>query len=131
LWDRMQTQQRIAANRFPEEWRYYTLGFPVARYQNLSWPQLLNEMDDCWRAFYSPGRMLRRIAGSLRRWRSPLTMLVANLSYRRNCRAERHIGRNLDLTRGATWQAPDKTISRVALSPGAAPATAQLAAQLS
>ncbi|MDP6154319.1 MAG: hypothetical protein QF785_13135, partial [Phycisphaeraceae bacterium] len=104
LWEKMQKQQRIAADRFPDEWQYYTLGFPVARYRNLSWHQLLTEMDDCWRMFYSPWRMLRRIASSLGQRRSPLTMIVGNLSYRRNYRAERRSGRTLDLTRGAVWR---------------------------
>ena len=103
LWENMATQGRIAANRFPEDWRYYTLSFPVARYQNLSWAQLLNEMDDCWLKFYSPWRMARRIIGNLRHWRSPLTMLVANLSYLRNYRGDRERFGELDLSRGLAW----------------------------
>jgi len=103
LWDNMQTQGRIAANRFPQDWRYYTLSFPVARFQNLSWAQILTEMDESWRWFYSPWRILRRVFGGLSRWRSPLTMLVANLSYRRNYRADRKKLGDLDLSQGAAW----------------------------
>ena len=130
LWDKMQVQHRIAANRFPEEWQYYTLGFPVARYRNLSWHQLLTEMDDCWRTFYSPWRMLRRIAGSFGHWRSPLAMLVANLSYRRNCRAERRTVRTLDLARGAMWNGLDNDANRVSQRTDAPATTGQLVAQL-
>jgi radical SAM superfamily enzyme YgiQ (UPF0313 family) len=103
LWERMQTQGRIAAGRFPRDWRYYTLSYPVARYQNLSWGQILGEMDDSWRWFYSPWRILRRSFASLRRWRSPLVTLVANLSYLRNYRADRNKLGDLDLSLGAAW----------------------------
>lgn len=106
LWDKMQSQGRIAANQFPEDWRYYTLSFPVARYQNLSWRQLLGELDDCWRRFYSSRRMVWRMISSLRQWRSPLTTLVANLSYRRNYRGDRERFDQLDLSRGPAWNAP-------------------------
>ena len=77
-------QGRIATNRFPQDWRYYTLSFPVARYQNLSWGQMLAEMDESlsmvlFAVADRPQGVRRR-----RHWRSPLMMLVANLSYRRN-----------------------------------------------
>ncbi len=103
LWENMQTQGRITANNFPQDWSYYTLSFPVARFQNLSWAQILAEMDESWRWFYSPWRILRRVSIGLRRWRSPLTMLVANLSYRRNYRADRARLRDLDLSLGDAW----------------------------
>jgi radical SAM superfamily enzyme YgiQ (UPF0313 family) len=103
LWDKMEKQRRIAADQFPEDWRYYTLSFPVARYQNLSWRELLTEMDDCWRKFYSRWRLARRVVASLLRWRSPLTMLIANISYRRNYRADRARLSDLDLARGLAW----------------------------
>ena len=114
LWDKMKADRRIAANDFPEDWRYYTLGFPVARYRRLSWGQLLSEMDDCWRAFYSPWRVVRRVAECLRQWRNPLVLLVANLSYRRNYRADRRTLRALDLSRGLAWHGPVADPSTVA-----------------
>jgi radical SAM superfamily enzyme YgiQ (UPF0313 family) len=103
LWEKMEAQGRIVANRFPDDWRYYTLSFPVARYHNLSWSQVLAEMDDCWSTFYSRWRTMRRIVGSLFRWRTPLTLLVANLSYRRNYRGDRDSFVNLDLSSGRAW----------------------------
>jgi hypothetical protein len=60
-------------------------------------------MDESWRWFYSPWRILHRVIGGLSRWRSPLTMLVANLSYRRNYRADRKKLGDLDLSQGAAW----------------------------
>lgn len=103
LWERMEAEGRIVADRFPEDWRYYTLGFPVARCRNLSWRQLLAEMDDCWRAFYSWRRTAWRIAGSVRHWRMPLAILIANLSYRRNCRGDQNKFGALDISRGPAW----------------------------
>ena len=103
LWEKMQTQGRIAADQYPQDWRYYTLSFPIARFQNLSWVQMLAEMDDSWRWFYSPWRIFKRVFGSLGRWRSPLIILVANLSYRRNYRADRERLGDLDLSRGTAW----------------------------
>ncbi|MGD0462238.1 MAG: radical SAM protein [Tepidisphaeraceae bacterium] len=107
LWEKMHHQGRITANLFPRDWRYYTLSFPVARFQNFSWSQMLAEMDESWRRFYSPWRILRRVLGNLRRWRSPLTMLVASLSYRRNYSADRKKLKDLDLSRGEAWSALD------------------------
>jgi len=36
LWDQMRAEGRIALDRFPEDWQYYTLTFPVARYKRRS-----------------------------------------------------------------------------------------------
>ncbi|MGD0539988.1 MAG: radical SAM protein [Tepidisphaeraceae bacterium] len=107
LWEKMLVQGRITANLFPRDWRYYTLSFPVARFQNFSWSQMLAEMDESWRWFYSPWRILRRVFSSVRRWRSPLTMLIASLSYRRNYRADLERMGELDLSRGEAWNALD------------------------
>jgi hypothetical protein len=101
----MEDQGRIVANAFPQDWRYYTLSFPVARYQNLSWSEILAEMDDCWSGFYSRWRTMVRIVGSLLRWRSPLTPLVANFSYRRNYRGDRNSFDNLNLSNGKRMEA--------------------------
>ncbi len=107
LWEQMASQGRIAANQFPQDWQYYTLGFPVARYRNLSWDQMVQEMDQCWQGFYSPWRTTWRIAKSLGRWRSILTLLIANLSYRRNYRADRDRLNDLDMSRGPAWHGHD------------------------
>ena len=37
LWDQMKSEDRIALDTFPEDWKYHTLTFPVARYKNLSY----------------------------------------------------------------------------------------------
>jgi radical SAM superfamily enzyme YgiQ (UPF0313 family) len=86
LWDQMKSQDRIALNTFPEDWKYYTLTFPVAQYKNLSLDGVIEEMISCDRDFYSMPRILRRALGNLWHRRQPLISLVGNLSYRSNIR---------------------------------------------
>jgi len=86
LWDQMKSEDRIALHTFPEDWKYYTLTFPVARYKNLSQEGIIEEMISCDRTFYSMPRILLRVLGNLWRRRKPLISLVGNLSYRNNLR---------------------------------------------
>ncbi|GAF92880.1 unnamed protein product, partial [marine sediment metagenome] len=86
LWDQMKSEDRIALDTFPEDWKYYTLTFPVARYKNLSLEGIIGEMISCDRDFYSMQRILRRVWSSLWQRRKPLISLVGNLSYRSNLR---------------------------------------------
>ena len=89
LWDQMKSQDRIALDTFPDDWRYYTLTFPTARYKHFSLDGIIQEMISCNRDFYSIPRILRRVCGSLWRRCKPLLSLVSNLSYRNNIRVER------------------------------------------
>jgi radical SAM superfamily enzyme YgiQ (UPF0313 family) len=89
LRDQMESEGRLALDRFPEDWDYYTLTFPVARYRNLSLNQIIEEMISCDQHFYSMPRILRRVWGNVWRRRMPLITLVANLSYRGNSRLDR------------------------------------------
>jgi radical SAM superfamily enzyme YgiQ (UPF0313 family) len=61
LWDQMKSEGRIALDTFPEDWKYYTLTFPVARYKHLSLDGIIEEMISCNRDFYSMPRILRRV----------------------------------------------------------------------
>jgi radical SAM superfamily enzyme YgiQ (UPF0313 family) len=89
LWDRMKSEDRIALDVFPEDWKYYTLTFPVARYKNLSLDGIIEEMLSCDRDFYAMPRILRRVWDNLWGRRQPLISLVGNLSYRNNLRLNR------------------------------------------
>ncbi|HUW18186.1 MAG TPA: radical SAM protein [Sedimentisphaerales bacterium] len=86
LWDQMTSQGRIALDTFPDDWKYYTLTFPVARYKHLSMDGIVEEIISCDRHFYSTLRILRRVWRNLWRHRKPLVTLVGNLSYRNNLR---------------------------------------------
>jgi len=84
LWDEMKSAGRLALDNFPEDWKYYTLTFPVARYQQLSQDDIIQERLNCNRSFYSIPRILGRVSSSLWHRRQPLISLVANMSYRSN-----------------------------------------------
>lgn len=88
LWNQMEGEERIALNTFPEDWRYYTLAFPVARYQRLSLDAVIQEMVACNRSFYSMPGVMRRVLASMWGRRKPLINLVTNLSARKNSRGE-------------------------------------------
>jgi radical SAM superfamily enzyme YgiQ (UPF0313 family) len=84
LWDQMKSEGRIALDSFPDDWKYFTLTFPVARYRHLPLDAVIREMLCCNREFYSMPRILRRVWGSFWRRCHPVISLVGNLSYRNN-----------------------------------------------
>ena len=89
LWDQMKSGNRIAADNFPQDWKYYTLGFPTARYKNFSWADIVEEMNSCDSSFYSLWQVFRRTAYSFLQRRQPFVSLVSNFSYRNNARLAR------------------------------------------
>jgi radical SAM superfamily enzyme YgiQ (UPF0313 family) len=88
LWEQMKSEDRLPLNAFPEDWKYHTLTYPVARYKNLSLDEIISEMITCNRGFYSLQRILRRVLHSALRRRGPIINLVSNLSYRGNIRLD-------------------------------------------
>ncbi len=89
LWEQMKFEDRIFLNRFPDDWKYYTLTFPAAVYKQLSVERIIHEMISCDHDFYSIPRILRRMWKSLWQRREPFISLVSNLSYRHNLRLNR------------------------------------------
>jgi hypothetical protein len=86
LWRQLEAEGRIAMNTFPDDWKYYTLNYPVARYKYLSQEQVIHEMIDCNGTYYSGLNIVTRMWKSLVTGRNPLFSLVSNLSSRRNSR---------------------------------------------
>ena len=86
LWDEMSGEGRLPLDRFPEDWKYYTLTYPVARYRHLSLDEAIEEMGVCNRTFYSPLRLLGRMTRKRARCSAPALQRVNNLSSRRNSR---------------------------------------------
>ena len=84
LWDEMESTNRIILKDLPHDWRYYTLTFPVARYNHLKWSEMIAEKDACYRSFYAYTKILRRVYSSIRQIRNPFVTLLSNLWYRRN-----------------------------------------------
>ena len=99
LWDEMESHGRIAANTFPEDWKYYTLTFPVAGYKHFSCGDIVREMETCDGTFYSVRHILRRVWDSFWRRCNPLIALAGSLSYRRNLRLNRKAWRDFLLSR--------------------------------
>jgi radical SAM superfamily enzyme YgiQ (UPF0313 family) len=113
LWDKMKSEGRIPLDTFPEDWKYYTLTFPVARYTHLTPDGVIREMNACNGSFYSLPSILRRVWSSMWRRRRPFLSLVGNLSYRNNIRMghkahasfRERVGSRLD----STLENPDAT----------------------
>jgi len=99
LWEKMESEGRIAAGTFPEDWKYYTFNFPVARYKHLSWAEMLEEWDSCYSTFYCLSRILRRTWDNLWRTCNPVLTLVSNLSYRESLRLHHKACREFELSR--------------------------------
>jgi radical SAM superfamily enzyme YgiQ (UPF0313 family) len=91
LWKKMKSEERIALDAFPGDWKYYTLTFPVARYKHLSLDCIIQEMNSCNRNFYSMPRILKRGCGNLWGQRHPLLNLIVSYSYWNNLRQNRKI----------------------------------------
>ncbi len=85
-WDAMQAADRIGLDSFPDDWKYYTLTLPVARYKHFSLHEIIEEMILCERYFYSVPRILGRVWSSLWGRSQPLISLISNFSYRKNLR---------------------------------------------
>jgi len=100
LWDQMKADGRIALDTFPEDWKYYTLTYPVARYKHLSLDAVVKEMISCNRDFYSMPRVLRRLCSNVCHRRAPLISFVSNLSYRRNSLLDRKAYADFKCQRG-------------------------------
>ena len=110
LWKQMEEEGRIAANNFPNDWQYYTLGFPTAHYHGFSWKTILTEMNTCDRLFYGRRSIAWRLLKNLWSRRQVFRCMVANLSYRNNSRLTQLIYRQLDLSRSS--EAGTKAIVR-------------------
>jgi len=88
LWDQMKSQGRIPLGVFPQDWKYYTLTYPVARYSHLSLDGIIQEMVSCSETFYSVPGIFRRVLSSFWHRRKPWINLAGNLSYRGNLRRD-------------------------------------------
>jgi len=99
LWTKMEEEGRITSDQFPGDWKYYTLTFPVSRYQHLSRDEIIDEMELCNRKFYSLQGIMRRVGRSLWKRQRPMFSLVGNLSYRRNGRLSRNVHREFQQAR--------------------------------
>jgi radical SAM superfamily enzyme YgiQ (UPF0313 family) len=89
LWGQMTGEDRITLKDFPADWRYYTLTFPVARYQKLTRQAVIDEMSECNARFYALPQVIRRVWSCFWGRRKPLINLITNLSSRNNSKVEK------------------------------------------
>lgn len=82
IWDRMKSENRIRANSFPDDWKYYTLQFPVLNYKHFTPAEIVHEIRQCTRTYYSCKPMLRRVFRNFITMRKPFSTLLVNLSKR-------------------------------------------------
>jgi radical SAM superfamily enzyme YgiQ (UPF0313 family) len=103
LWKEMEADDRILLHDFPGDWKYYTLTFPVARYNHLSWDRMLAEKHRCYRSFYSYAHIAARVWATVRQKRNTPVTLLSNLWYRNNTlRLDRRAYEGFDTTPGKT-----------------------------
>jgi radical SAM superfamily enzyme YgiQ (UPF0313 family) len=105
LWNRLESERRIVADRFPDDWAHYSFTLPVPRFKHLSWLQIMGEVRACRDAFFSYRRMLARSLAMLFRPRPLLGIfaaVVTNLIYRINISLDLKRVRHYDMGRGAS-----------------------------
>jgi radical SAM superfamily enzyme YgiQ (UPF0313 family) len=84
LWEQVSAEGRIALGDFPDDWKYYTLNFPVAHYKYLTRDQVVREMNECNSTFYSVPNIVERLAQRVLAGRNPLFVVVSSLTSRKN-----------------------------------------------
>lgn len=120
LWEKLRSEDRLITNNFPDDWKYYTLTYPVAIYKHLRWEDMLNENRKCFSTFYSPGHVIRRIFSNIWHRRHPFWIIVSNLTVIINAIRFYHKAyKNYDLSRGylPTKKAvvPERALSTIAV----------------
>jgi radical SAM superfamily enzyme YgiQ (UPF0313 family) len=103
LWAQMKADNRIILDEFPDDWKYYTLTYPVARYRHLSLNNIIQEMDSCNRIFYSIPNIALRLSSNLLQCREPWISFVGNLSYRNNIRLDNKSFNEFKRQQGGKW----------------------------
>jgi radical SAM superfamily enzyme YgiQ (UPF0313 family) len=103
LWAQMKAENRIVLDEFPDDWKYYTLTYPTARYRHLSLNDVIREMDSCNRSFYSIPNIAQRLFSSLLKRREPWISLVGNLSYRDNIHLDNKSFNGFKRQQGDRW----------------------------
>jgi radical SAM superfamily enzyme YgiQ (UPF0313 family) len=88
LWNEMESQNRILLDELPDDWRYFTLTYPVAGYTGLTLREAISEMSSCSKRFYTLPKILRRLWRNLRRGQSAVIGLGGGLSYWKNIQLE-------------------------------------------
>jgi radical SAM superfamily enzyme YgiQ (UPF0313 family) len=101
LWDTMKAKDRIILNDTPGDWRYFTLTFPVARFNHLTWSDMIVEKDICYRTFYTYFKIMQRVFSGIYERRNPFPILFSNLVFRiAALRLDRKVYQKYDISPG-------------------------------
>lgn len=60
LWKESISNQKFITNRFPEDWKYFTLSMPTIKFANLTWQEIFKEINVAYSGFYSFFKILKR-----------------------------------------------------------------------
>jgi len=101
LWGEMEALNRITLSNFPEDWRYFTLTYPVARYTGLTLNGAIREMLSCSKRFYTIPQMLLRLLRNLWRGQSVVIGLAGGLSYWKNIQLDQQKLDDFEMRRGS------------------------------
>ena len=110
LWRDLEAEGRIPMSDFPEDWKYYTLTYPVARYKYIGADRIISEMKECNATFYSASNIASRFGRDLTTGLNPFLGVLSSVTSRRNSLA---FGRVYD----ALW--PAAAAGRPAVQAGA------------
>lgn len=92
LYIKAQSEKRLIATNYPNDWQYYTLFHPVQTYVSFSWNDIAEEMNSFVRTHQTLGKIIAR---TWRQWNRTkdlfrtLMVAVANLSLYRNYLTDR------------------------------------------
>ena len=87
LWRDLEAQGRIPMADFPEDWKYYTLTYPVAHYKHIARDRIISEMKECNATFYSVANIASRFRRDAAAGHNPLLGLLSSITSRHNSRA--------------------------------------------
>ncbi|OHD14485.1 MAG: hypothetical protein A2Y41_07510 [Spirochaetes bacterium GWB1_36_13] len=84
LWDKMQGENRIMTDDYPNDWKYFTLTFPVAKYTHMTQYEIIQEEEMCSRNFYPLSKIIFKFIKSIFTKKNSIALLLTELSYRSN-----------------------------------------------
>ena len=84
LWRDLEAQDRIPMTDFPEDWKYYTLTYPVATYKYVARDRIIREMKECNGTFYSLANIAARFRRDAAAGHNPLLGLLSSFTSRHN-----------------------------------------------
>ncbi|MBF0275263.1 MAG: B12-binding domain-containing radical SAM protein [Nitrospinae bacterium] len=84
VYKKLDEENRLPLKSYPKDWEYYTLKFPVVHFEKFSSIDIMSEMEQAYKSFFSlPSTMYRSFVKDIGNGNKPLFKLLANLSSKR------------------------------------------------